>query len=804
MARHLLRGLLAASALTALFAPSARAQQVAETELLSGTGVETVTVTARRKSENEQNVPISMTALSADALQANGITNALKLTSLVPSLQIVSFNARNTNISIRGLGTNIGLANDGLEGGVGVYVDGVFYPRPAEATFDLPDIASIEELRGPQGTLYGKNTTSGAINITTELPTDAFSAKASASAGDFGYANASATVAGPLDDGGRLLARLSAFDTTRNGFITNVTTDSRDHDFHDYGVRGQVLYQPTDGFALRVIADYNKQREWCCINMFTGVLTTLANGETLPRNFYQRSAQLGYTPLPVDPFARTTDANSEYHEIMEQGGLSAQADWRLGGVTLTSITAYRFWNWNPDNDADTTALSVLTRARQADEESEFTQELRVTSASNDTFEYSAGLYYFWEDDHGFGMQTYGADAAQWILNNPDQDHQYALNGVSIVSESDPRINSFAAYGQATWHVTPDFDVTGGARYTYEEKVGTFFQNVVGGPDLSTLDPADVTKILTYRGQVGLVHVDPYRIHEDRGTPAGLVTLTYRFSDDLNVYATYSHGAKSGGLNLANVPSSVSKVVAPEYQDNYEIGFKSVLFDHRLILNANAFWDEDTNYQATIVDSSTGIVNYISNIPGVRSRGFEADLHAEPFEGLSAYASGAYTDATYQSFPFAPCPLEQYSVLGTGQLVADPNHDAAHQYCDLSGAQLPATSRWAFSVGGTYTHGLGDFGLGGIDGYLGADVSYRSAFFSSADDSIYARVPGYALTNLRAGLQSDDNHWNLEVWSRNVFDTHYFLTKGKVAFNSGAFSGLVGDPRTTGVSLRYRY
>ena len=810
-----LRGTAAVTVLAAVMTSAAFAAdpQQPETRLAaadekqtiaSAEGLETVTVTARRKSENEQNVPISLTALGSDTLQANGITNALKLTELVPSLQIVSFNARNTNISIRGLGTNIGLANDGIEGGVGVYVDGVFYPRPAEATFDLPDIAAIEELRGPQGTLYGKNTTSGAINITTEAPVSTFEARGSVSYGDFGYVNTSGTVSGALNEDETLQGRLSAFDTDRDGFITDVTTNNRTHDFHDYGVRGQALYEPTNDFTLRVIADYSKQREKCCINMFTGVLETLADGQTLPRNFYQRSAAAGYTPLPMDPFARTTDANSPFHEIMEQGGLSVQADWRLSAVTLTSITAYRFWNWNPANDADTTALSVLTVARQADQEKEFTQELRISSDSNDTFEYSAGLYYFWEDDHGYGTQTYGNDAPLWILNNNDQDHQYALDGVGIASQSDPRINSYAAYGQATWHVTPDFDITGGVRYTYEEKEGTFFQTVFGGADISGLPQADINKILGYRGAVGLVAVPLYKIREDKGTPSGLVTLTYKLSDDVNAYATYSHGAKSGGLNLSNVPSTVPKVVAPEYQDNYEIGFKSTLFDHHLVLNADAFWDDDSNYQATIVDSSTGIVNYISNIPGVRSRGFEADAHAELFSGLSTYLSGAYTDAYYVSFPYAPCPLEDYSVTGAGQLVADPNQSTTAQYCNLSGSALPATSKWAFSIGGEYDHSLGDFGLGGSEAYLGADVSYRSSFFSSPDDSIYARVPGYSVTNLRLGVRTDDSHWNLEVWSRNAFDTHYFLTKGKVAFNSGAFSGLVGDPRTTGFSLRYTY
>jgi len=766
------------------------------TNLLALNQVETVVVSARRVAENEQDVPISLTALTADGLAANGISNTLKLTQLVPSLQVVSFNARNTNISIRGLGTNIGLTNDGIEGGVGVYVDGVLYPRPAEATFDLPDIATIEELRGPQGTLYGKNTTSGAINITTQEPTDTLQIKGALSAGDYGAVNVNGSVSGPLTDDGTLLGRLTAFDSDRDGFLKNITTSSGSADFHDYGVRGQLLYQPTGDFSLRVIADYNNQHENCCITVITNVITTLANGQTLPRNFYQRSLAAGYTPLPIDPFARVTDANSPYHEIMEQGGVSAQADWQFGGgYRLTSISAFRFWNWNPDNDADITSLSVLTRARQANEQSDFSQELRIASPANETFEYSGGLYYFWEDDKGFGAQFYGADAPIWILGANTPVTQAALNGVGIVSRSDPRINSFAAYGQATWHVTPDFDLIGGVRFTYEEKTGTFSQVVQGGPDLSLFPPATAAAIRATRAAVGLTSPTPYRVTSDKGTPSGLVTATYRVDPDVNVYATFSHGAKSGGLNLTNIPASVPRVVQPEYEDNYEVGLKSAWFDRRLVLNADAFWDVDTNYQATIVDSSTGIVNYISNIPGVRSRGFEADLKAEPIDDLSTYLSAAYTDAIYTSYPGAPCPIEQYVVVA-GKLVATT--------CNLSGKALPATSKWALSAGGEYDYSLAALGGDGFGGYVGGDVSYRTSFFSSADDSIYGRVPSYSVTNLRLGVRTDDQHWTLELWTRNAFDTHYYQTIGKVAFNSGAISALLGDPRTVGVTLRVSY
>ena len=788
-------GVLAAIFIFVLWVRPARAAD-ADAAAAGDGGVETVLVTARRRSENEQNVPISMTALTAQSLADNGITSALNLSELVPSLQILSLNARNTNISIRGLGANIGLANDGLENGVGVYVDGVFLPRPAEATFDLSDIATVEELRGPQGTLYGKNTTSGAINITSELPTQTTQAHATIGFGDYGYDQYAGSLAGPLTGDGTLLGRISAFDNDRAGFIRNITTDKSTNDRHDFGFRGQLLYEPTGDVTVRLIADYSKQHEDCCTQVTEGVVTTLADGQALPFNFYQRAALAGYTPLPIAPFKRQTDAESPYWEIMEQGGTSAQIDWHVDGFDLTSITAYRFWNWNPENDADYTALPIVTVARQADQEKDFTQEFRLASPQGQPFEYSAGVFYFWEDDHGYGTQTLGADAPIWLLGASNATYQAALNGVGTLSQSDPRINSYAAYGQATWHILSDLDLTGGIRYTYEAKTGTYEQIVAGGPVVSTLPPAEQAGIAAVRSAVGLV-AQSYGVKTNDSLPSGLATLTWRLDSDVSAYATYSRGVKSAGLNLSYLPPGTPQVVQPEYEDNYEIGIKSVWFDHRLVLNADAFWDNDTNYQATLLNTSVSVQQYIANIPGVRSRGFEADLRAEPIDGLSANLSGAYTDAVYTSYANAPDPIEDYTVVA-GKLVTTGTRS-------LTGSALAATPKWAFSTGAEYAHDISSLGFGGWDGYLGSDVNYRSSFYSSADNSQYGVVRGYTITNLRAGLRTESGHWDLQLWIRNAFDTNYYeFIAPKSLGNSGLITAMPGDPRTWGVTLNFRY
>jgi len=539
--------------------------------------------------------------------------SALRLPQLVPTLQVISFNARNTNIIIRGLGTNISLTNDGIESGVGVYVDGVLYSRPAMATFDLADIATIEVLRGPQGTLYGKNTTAGAINITTELPVSEFESKGEISFGGYGYRNYKATISGPINDSGTLLWRLTAYDTDRDGFIYNVTTKSDSQDFHDYGFRAQMYYRPTSNRSVRVIADYAKQHERCCIPVLKDVVTTQANGAPLARSFRDRAAQAGYMPLPINPFARITDANSPYHEIMEDGGLSGQADWNFSGLTLTSISAFRFWNWNPDNDTDQTALSILTRSRQANQSTEFTQELRLSSPVGQRVEYGGGLYYFSEKNLGSGNTTYGPDAPVWIFGANTADRQAALNGVSLLARWSPHVHSYSAFGQVTWHVTPKIDLTGGIRYTYEDKSGYYTQDAVGGADRSTLTPT----ALTTRTNTGLVHLD-YTVRTHTGTPSGMASASYHFTDDITAYATYARGSRSGGITLTSLPAGVNPAVEPEYIDNYELGLKSLLLNNRLALNVDVFWENDSNYQATLAQFTNNVIVYIANIPLVRS------------------------------------------------------------------------------------------------------------------------------------------------------------------------------------------
>ena len=584
----------------------------------AGSDVESVYVTARRQSEKAQDVPISLTRVGAGTLDANGVTNVLGLGQFVPSLQVISFNPRNTALLIRGLGANIAITSDGVESGTAVYVDGVLYARPGQSLFDLPDLASVEELRGPQGTLYGKNAVAGVININTLKPNATAALEATASGGNYGARRLTVTATGPLDSSDHLLGRLALYDSDRSGFFKNVHNGLDEDDAHSYGARGQILFEPIGNLSLSLIADYARFRARAPIRPITTVTTTLANGQPLPNNFFERSAAAGYTPLPIDPFARVTDINSPVRSNMEDGGLAAHVDWTVNGYTLTSITAWRYWNWRPQNDNDLTALSVLTQAQQANNERQFSQELRLASPIGNPIRFSGGLYYFWERDDGFAASRLGSDAPLWLLGSAAPLYRATLDGFGFTATSLPLIHSYAAYGQLSWQATSRLELSAGFRYTHEDKSGSYDQ-ATSGASLMGFSAAEQAAAIGVRA--AFAGPMSYSVHTSNDLVGGLLSATYRIDARTNAYASYSHGEKSAGLNLANIPATVPKIIAPEAIDDYEIGLKLSRWSGRLTLSADLFWEEDTNYQTTLVDT-TKFISYLSNIPAVRSRGFE--------------------------------------------------------------------------------------------------------------------------------------------------------------------------------------
>lgn len=722
-----------------------------------------VVVTARHRVENVQDVPAAVSVLGGEILTNTNTTNITQLSELLPSVQFTAYNPRNSQINIRGLGSASNLANDGLEPGVGFYVDQVYYARPASATFDLIDIASVQVLRGPQGTLYGKNTTAGAVAVTTSAPTFDPEARVELTGGDYAYAQGKLSVSGPLL-GDTVAGRLSASYTTRSGFSTNVATGDEVNNYRNLMLRGQLLIRPSDTFSVRLTGDFSQQNTNCCAMVLSEIVTP-SNG----KDFVAISQQFGYTPV-VEPFARRSNTNVEIFARQETGGASAVAEWDLPGMTITSVTAWRYWDWTPANDLDASPLDLFRQASTADNQDQYSQELRIASTGDNTIDYVAGLYYFREDLKNEVITEYGAAAAYTYVSPAVPDA--VLAGVKTVGDGRIKSTSYAAYGQATWHLTPRLDVTGGLRYTYDKKAGSFDQVASGGVPLVGIPLVFFTAL-----RAGFAPNVSYVVDDSNRKWSGQLGVAYEVSDDVMVYANAARGYKAGGVNLAALAPTVPTVIAPERVDSLEAGIKTRLFDRRMTLNLALFQETATDYQANIYDPVLNKV-YLGNVPEVRTRGLEFDLQARPAEQLSLYASGALTEATYTDYPAAACGLENITLAS----------------CDLTGGQVAGVPKWAWSAGGEYR---APTALGEL--FVGLDYSYRSKI-GSTGNSRYTELEGRGLLNGRIGLRSADGGWTAYVWSRNLLDEEYLTTKVPIGNNGGLFSN-VGDPRTLGATLR---
>jgi iron complex outermembrane receptor protein len=756
-------------------------------------GVETVLVTARHRAEKAQTVPIGVTSVSAQKLTQNGISSITQLSFAVPTLQVTEFNPRNTSFNIRGVGNNVSVSNDGLEGGVGVYVDDVFNARPGTAAFDLPDIASVQVLRGPQGTLFGKNTTSGAIDVHTQLPSFTPDLYGEASIGNYGYWQFKASASDGIND--KVAVRISVLGDQRDGTITSIVTGAHYNTLDDKAVRLQVLALPSDNLTLRFIVDYAHQLDNCCVNMLSGVFTTLENGTPIPYNFFQREKYTGYFAPNFNPFTYDTDiANKTYFE-METGGVSLKGDYDLNGYTLSSISAWRFWNWWPFNGAaPAIGIPVTNFGNQNDWQRQVTQEFRATSPTGGPIDWTTGFFFFYQDIPGFSHSGFGQDAGEWYFGSkfPRPLETAILNGYSIQANTDLVTNSYSGYGQATWHILPGLNFLGGLRYVYEDKSGSYNQFVTGGEPIDDFPIAERKVVTTVRDSFGLPLY--YNNHAHSGSIGWLTSLTYALTPDVFSYATYSRGTKSPGTNVTNLPEGVSPIVKPERLDNYEAGLKTTWFDNTVLANVDVFWEEDSDYQGIVAaplnSSGTAFTTYSSSIPKVQSRGFEWDTLARPFPWLSLNFAGAFTDAIYESYPNGQCPVEQVG--------------SAIKICNLTGKNLPGNSRWVGSVGGEITQPIGTYWNHETVGYFGADFTLRSDFNVAANDSIYSQIPGYGLLDLRLGARTIDGKYDLFIWSRNATDTNYYLVRGTTAPFSGGQYGNIGDPLTFGATLRVHF
>jgi iron complex outermembrane recepter protein len=739
-----------------------------------------ILVTARRRQERAQDVPIALSVVSGGTIERTGAINLVQISDLTPSLVIRNNNARNTFVNIRGLGSNSD-QNDGLEIGVGFYIDDVYYGRIGGSQFDLVDIERFEVLRGPQGTLFGKNTTAGAVNITTRAPEFETSFRGEANYGEGSYHHVRGSLTGPLF-GDVVAYRLAIADTHRAGRLTNLYNGRKINDSDNFSIRGQLLIEPDPDVSIRLIGDYSKQTSYSRISSIVGQFDQYANGAPVRNTWLQRAARGGYTPRfdINDPFAREVDVEGPVQANMEGYGVSGKVDWDMGSAVLTSVTAYRWWDWYPDNDIDSTPLTVMISSGTNNRQRQFSQELRLASTGDRKLDYVVGLYYFWQVVKGLGHYQAGPDYAVW--NNPTANRalaNYAYTGFLSNSIIEPRTKSYAAFGQLTWHATDALSVTAGLRFTHEDKTGLFDQHTVAGNDLSVLSPADRATAQALRDAIYPEVRYTTGLKDDALT--GQVTISYQVAPDVLTYASYSRGSKSGGLSLGNLPPGISPVVKPETVDAWEAGLKSQLFDRIVTLNAAAYWTEVKNYQAGIseqIGTTSSFIRYISNIPGVRSRGFELDLTIAPSRYVRFTAAAAYNDAVYKDYTNAQSAPEQRNVT---------------QIQDLSGVQLANAPKFIWNFGLDLAQPVSD----STEIYTRIDYVHRSSNDTTSSNSIYTTIPAYGLANARLGVRAGALDFSL--WATNLFDKKYFYSLD--AATTGLLTGALGDSQTFGATLR---
>ncbi|WUR15119.1 TonB-dependent receptor [[Empedobacter] haloabium] len=723
--------------------------------------VQTVLVTTRRRVESSQNVPTPMTVLGDDALDGNRLYRVQELQQLLPSTTINYVHARQMSFAVRGLGNNP--ASDGLEGSVGIYLDNVYLARPGMAAFDALDLQQLELLRGPQGTLFGKNTTAGVLNIATKKPSFTPERSVELAAGRFGYGQGKLVLSGPLTE--TLAARLSAYKTHDDGYITNRHNGDKVQGGDRQGVRAQTLYAPGQAFNLRVIADYNEEHS------NNGTLVFYSAGPS--GRAIAQARLVGASPV-LDPNERAVDLDSGSSVTVHQGGISAEANWTLADDTrLTAISAWRYWNFTPHNE-DGLPVPITLDVGASARHKQFSQELRWATPAGRPVESVFGAYYYYQelDNNSF---TRNGPLADIYNGNPAG----AWANVASDAPGRLRVNSYALFAQSTWHATPLLDLTAGIRASYEDKWARVVRTAPTGGAAVT-----GAALAARNGRFGAF--DSADLTLTQASPTALLSAGYKAARDVLLYASVSHGEKSGGINLA-VPGSgsggvASMLVGAERANALELGVKSTLLGNRLQLNGNLFATVVHGYQSNAYDP-VARSSYLTNAGDVRTRGVEVEAIATPVRGLTIRANGAFNDASYLKYTNAPCAPER-----------------AGTFCDLSGRNaLVNAPRWTGNVAVQY----GQLVAAGLQGYVNANCAYRASTYGTLDASEYARIPAYGVTNASLGVRTTNGAaWDVSLWVRNAFDKQYYTSLWNSGF--GSYNAVIGTPRTVGITGRHDF
>ncbi|HZP12630.1 MAG TPA: TonB-dependent receptor [Nevskiaceae bacterium] len=777
-----------------------------------------VVVTARKKQERAQDVPIALSVLDGKSLAEANLTLPTDIQERAPGLVVSVPNARLTSYTIRGLGSSS--ANDGIESSVGLFLDGVYLGRQGLSIFDLIDLDRVEILRGPQGTLFGKNTTAGAISIVTKAPSFDRESRVEGTLGSLDARQVRGSINGPILNG-VLAGRLTGYWTQRDGTIHDVYNDKLLNDRRKRGLRGQLLWAPALHLTGRFIAEYGFSDEECCAFPLRAPVSN---------NVVQRDAYMEYTRIGTDAADRVTDSDAPTRSDMRQKAVSAEFNWDFAdNKKLTSVTAWRDWHFVPLND-DGTSLKLASTST-LNQHQQISQELRV-SVDYGFVDGVAGVYLLHQQLDGLERVILGEDITGWVfggeirkraLPNATESStglllytlipKRALDGLTVDTAYFQRTESAAAFASANWHLSPRIDLTTGLRYTYEWKAAHVHRTRYGGDPsaspLSTADPVlpvldalfpqfkpvvcgtDVVctdfQSVGFNGIIDDVAGGEYA-RENRfreGNYSGQLALSYKLSRDALAYASIARGYKGGGINLGFVGESIQPTFRPEQATSYEIGAKARLF-RALALSTAIYQTDVKDYQALTFDNENTLlpnprqINLL-NVGRVRLRGVELEGYGYAASWLMLRGGAAFSRAVTTEFPDAP------------------NEDTRANDKNLSGETLYNAPKWTATAGAELSNYLDN----GTQPFAGIDYSYRSGYWGTVEHGRASYIDGYDLWNLRVGLRSADRLWDLSFWMRNVLGKDYIAFIYPL-YGVGDYGAAAADPRTFGATLRMEF
>ncbi|MBX5463036.1 MAG: TonB-dependent receptor [Steroidobacteraceae bacterium] len=694
--------------------------------------LEEVVVTVTKRATTLQDTPVSVSAFDSTYLERNSIREFSDFASSIPNVSAPDGLTGTRNVAIRGISSPV-RSGSGVEQPVGVYFDGVVVDNEALNGLIL-DVASIEVLRGPQGAIWGRNTPAGAILYRTQRPGEKFEGYLDADVGNYDLLQATAALSGPMA-GEKVLFRLAAGHLERDGFTrrrSGGTLGNQDQDV----VRGALTLRPTEGLDITLIA----QRDW---------MDGYAGGhEYFTGPFAEISGTNGY--------AREVDTDFHVPSSRDTTALTGIVEYSMNDYVLTSVTGYRSYDIFRAGDTDATTQFVVNEISAEDTE-QFSQELRLASPLEGRFDWMAGLYFYHQKQKSDGQTQVGPE----FLGLPPGS-QVTLDNAGTI-----RTRSYAAFGQANYHLTDALTARVGLRWTTDDKTADIAQRTIQIINVPPpAGPIDASGAQTFRGDY----------ENSRFTP--VVGLDFRAGENLMLFANAGKGYKAGGFNPGG---TVRTTYGPENSTSYEIGVRSQWFSRKLTANATAFY---VTYEDLQVQSFEGINPVFINAGEARSKGVELELLARLGSNWQLQGAFGFNDAEFKDF-----------LIPGGAGGAD---------LDLPGNRLPFAPRWNASVVARYGAAFANTG----EIYAQAEWSYSADYWLDiTNDPDGGRQGGFSLLNARVGIDLPGNSLEISVWGRNLTDRDYkadFVGNLPAALFGGSKFHLLAAPRTYGLNVRYRF